>query len=166
MGLAVNTKVSLTSIEMHASLEAHQRSQGTTRLFDGGNTKFSTSLLPDIGKAVVGVLRNPEETKNRAVYIQSASTTQNELLAAAKRANPDFTGLTESRTTAKLEEDAYNKHQSEDSAKSAIIDFIVLSVLDPACGSSWNEHNDNRLLGIQEMSQADLDKFIAQYVSN
>lgn len=58
----------------------------TAHLYNGGDISFSTSTLEDAGKSVVGVLKHPEETKNRAVYVQSVQTTQNKLLGLAKKA--------------------------------------------------------------------------------
>ncbi|APA07638.1 hypothetical protein sscle_03g024080 [Sclerotinia sclerotiorum 1980 UF-70] len=54
-------------------------------LYDGGDRTSSTTTLPDIGRAVVGVLKHPEETKNRAVYVQSYATTLKNLAAVGKK---------------------------------------------------------------------------------
>ena len=56
---------------------------------DGGDVKFSTTTRDDVGKAVVGVLGNLEETRNRAVYVQGAVLTLKELLGLAKEALGD-----------------------------------------------------------------------------
>lgn len=53
---------------------------------DGGNTKFSTTTRATAGKAVVGVLSNPEETKPRAVYVQSAVLTMRDLFGLTREA--------------------------------------------------------------------------------
>jgi hypothetical protein len=53
---------------------------------DGGITKFSTTTLATVGKAVVGLLKKPEETKNRAVYVQDGALTLKDLLTLSKLA--------------------------------------------------------------------------------
>lgn len=60
----------------------------TARIFDGGSTKFSASTLWDIGLATASVLQHAqdEKLKNKLVYVQSISTTQNELVASVERA--------------------------------------------------------------------------------
>lgn len=57
-------------------------------LVDGGDLLFSTTSLPSVGDAVVGILSHPAETKNRAVRIHDLVTSQSKLLALAKQAAP------------------------------------------------------------------------------
>jgi uncharacterized protein YbjT (DUF2867 family) len=59
-----------------------------TRIYDGGNDKHSFTLLSDIAQAVVEVLKHPEEIHNRAVYIQSAALSQNEVIDIAQKVKP------------------------------------------------------------------------------
>ena len=42
---------------------------GKPRIFDGGDQFFASTTLESVGQAVVGVLKHPDETKNRAVYV-------------------------------------------------------------------------------------------------
>lgn len=53
-----------------------------------GNIPFSGVLISTNGEAVVGVLTNLDKTKNRSVFVRDFSTTQNELLAMARRIAP------------------------------------------------------------------------------
>ncbi|KAI0880490.1 NAD(P)-binding protein [Annulohypoxylon maeteangense] len=53
---------------------------------DGGDQKYSVSNLETVGKAVVGVLKNLEATKNRPVYIQDATISQKQLAGYLKKA--------------------------------------------------------------------------------
>lgn len=62
---------------------------GEPVLYDDGDTPFSSALLSDVGRAVVGVLTHPNETTNRQVTVSSVVTTQNKLLALAKKADPE-----------------------------------------------------------------------------
>ncbi|KAI9792842.1 MAG: hypothetical protein M1816_001574 [Peltula sp. TS41687] len=59
----------------------------TATIWDKGETVWSTSNLATIGRAVVGVLLHPEETKNRYVYVQSFNVSQNDVLAALEKAS-------------------------------------------------------------------------------
>jgi putative NADH-flavin reductase len=54
-------------------------------IFDDGDVKWSATTLRTIGLAVVRILRKLEETKNRMLYIQSFSTSQNELMRSIGR---------------------------------------------------------------------------------
>jgi len=57
----------------------------TALIYDSGDTKFSTTNLATIGAAVAAILRKPEETANKHVYISSFTTSQNEVLAALEK---------------------------------------------------------------------------------
>jgi hypothetical protein len=69
-------------------------------ILDGGNRPFSTSNLSQIGNAVVAVLSKPDETANQFIYIDSFTTTQNEILAELEKATGEKWKVTKSTTEA------------------------------------------------------------------
>lgn len=137
--------------------------RGPTQIYGDGNIKHSTTLLSDVGKAVVGILRHPEETKNRTVYVQSACVTQNELLEIAKKVKPDFKPETNTIGLEELEKGAYEKLGKGEDVMGAMIDFIKVSIFNPECGSNWSATKDNALLDIKELSQEELEAVVAKY---
>lgn len=64
---------------LYGNLKTHE-----VTLWDGGNTKFSTTTLASVGKAVVGVFRNLEGTKNQELRVADATITQRELIGIVK----------------------------------------------------------------------------------
>ncbi|KAK5719061.1 hypothetical protein LTR17_015395 [Elasticomyces elasticus] len=56
----------------------------TVSLWDSGNEPVATTILTDIGIAVVGLLGLPEDAVNRPFKVASMRTTQNEILAALR----------------------------------------------------------------------------------
>jgi uncharacterized protein YbjT (DUF2867 family) len=137
---------------------------GPTRVFDGGDDKHSTTLLKDVGQAVVGVLKHPEETQNRAVYVQSASVSQNQLIEVARKAKPGVKIGRQDASVEKLLEDSHKQLvQGGDQIGSAMFGFIVVSVFGNSkeYGNSWSEKNDNELLGIKEIGAEDLEQLVA-----
>ena len=137
---------------------------GPTRVFDGGDGRHSTTLLKDIGQAVVGVLKHPEETKNRAVYVQSAAISQNELIEIAKKAKPGVKIERQEASVEKLVEDSHKQlEQGGDQIGSAMFGFIVVSVFGDSVeyGNEWSEKNDNELLGIKELTTEELEGLVA-----
>lgn len=137
---------------------------GPTRIFDGGDEKHSTTLLSDIAQAVIGVLKRPDETKNRKIYVQSAAISQNELIEIAQKAKP---GLKVERQDASVEDilsDSRKKlAQGGDQIGSAMFGFILISAFGDSkeYGNLWNEKNDNELLGIKETTAEEIQDLIA-----
>ena len=60
---------------------------GTMRVWDGGDTRFSTANMDDIGAGVASLVTDPKmraDNLNQTVYISSHQVTQNEILAAVE----------------------------------------------------------------------------------
>lgn len=58
----------------------------TATLIDGGKTRFTATNVAQIGRALVAILNQAEETANRLVFVESFTTTQLEILAALEKA--------------------------------------------------------------------------------
>lgn len=134
------------------------------RIYDGGDRKVSTTLLADIGKAVVGVLQHPENTKNRAVYVQSAAVSQNELLALAMKHDAGLHVETEAVDLAELEKRSFEELQKkEPDVKKAVYGYICVALFGESSGGLWG-NTDNELLGIKELSEEELEAVVARSV--
>lgn len=57
--------------------------QRKCHLQNGGDVPFTLTRMDDYGKAVVGVLANPEKTKNRVIYVEGYRATQRQILKLA-----------------------------------------------------------------------------------
>lgn len=132
-------------------LDARERK---ATLFNGGDVRFSATLLGDIAKAVVGVIEKREETSNRVVYVQSAVVTQKQLIGYAKEKDGREWSFTAKETDELLGEIA------EAEAKGDFHTCFVLSPIvgcsDPEYGCDYSGHSDSELLGIKEMSEEEL----------
>lgn len=73
-------------------------------IFDGGDRRFSTSNLSQLGNAVVAVLSKPTVTANQYLYIDSFTASQNEILAALESATGEKWTVTKSTTEAAVAE--------------------------------------------------------------
>ncbi|KAF4551244.1 Hypothetical protein D9617_14g077010 [Elsinoe fawcettii] len=135
-------------------------SGGTTKLFDGGDTKFSATNLPDIGKAVAGVLQNPDKYKGKFVQINSAVVTQNQLLAAAKKAG--LNTPTEPASTAEVYKSSLETLQSgKGDIGAAMVGFIFAALYDPSYGNVYDQ-KDSQDLGIKVLSDSEVEQLVAQ----
>ena len=57
----------------------------TVTLYDEGKEKFSGTSLPTIGKAIIAILKHPQLTQNKRVYLADGTFTQLEVLKAFEK---------------------------------------------------------------------------------
>lgn len=131
-------------------------------LYDGGETPYSTTPLHAIAKGVVGVLKSPDETANRAVRIHGAVLTQKRLLELGKKAlGEDGWTVTESST-----EDGMKQGFEIFKQEPGRIMEWALKMLESAIFS--NKHTpefaevDNKLLGVPNVDDAEIIGYIRQ----
>ena len=129
-------------------------------LFDGGDRTFSTNTLATIGKAVAGVLAHPEQTKNRAVYVQDTATTQQKLVAIGKRVTGPQ-GWKESVVPIdELLEQAWAElGKDKPNPDNFVLHFIKAAVWGEGHGGHF-EKLDNDLLGIEQMSETEVQGLV------
>ncbi|KAM3083830.1 hypothetical protein ACMFMG_002060 [Clarireedia jacksonii] len=128
---------------------------GKPRIFDGGDQLFSTTTLETIGHAVVGVLSKPEETKNRAVYIQDLTTSQNRLLALAKEIAPEKSFEPVPVSTDDIYKSSNEKLSKGEVTMEVMVGYIFVSIFGEGYGGKM-EKTDNELLGLGQKTEEDL----------
>lgn len=128
-------------------------------MYDGGDQPFSTTRTSTIGKAVVGVLQRPEETRNGYVYVHEAGVTQKQL---ARLASKDAWEAEDVRT-AVLEREAYAElGKKEPDFSKAMFGFIKRAIWGDGYGGVFVKV-DNELLGIDMMSEQELQAVAREY---
>ena len=148
----------------HGFLGPDLRKRQMTYL-DGGVSKFSTTTLATMAKAVVGVLKKPEETANRAVYVQDAALTLKDLFRLSKGALGDE-GWKEidGGTTEQKENLSYEKLAKGQKDMGVFVGFLLSAIFREGYGGHFQQL-DNQLLGIEEMKETgivDLIKEVAK----
>ena len=129
-------------------------------LLDGGERVFSTTSLPSIGKATAAVLKHPEETKNRAVYIHDTAITLKKLATISKKAlgedgwTTDYVSIDEMYNNAWAE---LKKPQPNHNV--FVFGFLKTGIWGEGYGAHY-ERNDNALLGLKELSDAELQELV------
>lgn len=78
--------------------------QKSAVLYDGGNTTFSVTTLPQIGNAVSAILSKPSESANRYVFSATAKITQRNLLNILEKETGVEWTITENTTQGLLME--------------------------------------------------------------
>lgn len=122
-------------------------------LYDGGNVKISFTTLASVGKAVVGIVRHQDETKNRSIYIHDVVATQNELIELVKSIDgQEWT--TEVRSTKDIADASYEelKKPNADFGKAAF-GFLPAAAFSEAGTPDFTGRTDNELLGLSVFSE-------------
>lgn len=140
-------------------------SEYKSKIYGSGDQLFSTATTATVGKAVAGILSHPDETKNRAVYIQDAAVSQNKLLAMAQKLTPGKTWETTHVDLAEMKANADANIAKGIFDMPTMYSYIFLSIFG---GDEYGPHwakNDNELLGIKEMSDEEVFEIVKKYVS-
>lgn len=117
-------------------------------LFNGGDSQFSSTSMPTVGDAVVGVLTHPMETRNRPVYISEIIFSQNQLLSVAKQIAPSKPWAPVTVDLDVLVGSAIERFTQGQHDLPTVVPILLKSILDPEYGVKFME-NDNDLLGIK-----------------
>lgn len=131
-------------------------------LYDGGDRPFSTTTLSGIGKAVAGVLRHPEKTKNRAIYVNEAVLTQRDIMKIADGIKP---GNWETIVvdTVKMEQDARDGLKQPNPSPYLTYDFYKRAIWGEDFGQVFEE-TDNELVGLKMLSGKAVADIVRSYL--
>ena len=132
--------------------------QHTGTLYNDGGVPFSSTTLADVAKAVLGVIRNQQQTANRLLYIQSATVTQNQLIQYAKDKDGKAWSLKQQDTGEILKDSHVRLDNHDDQA--AMNGFCVVAMWDPRYGGDFSKHLDNELLGLEQLDDVGVRKVV------
>jgi uncharacterized protein YbjT (DUF2867 family) len=134
-----------------------------TQLVDGGDTIFSATTLASVANAVYGILKHPEETKNRAVYVEDAKISQNKVLELAKRAAPEKPWGVKHVRLDELTDEADKKLAEGVFDYPSIMAYLYRSIIGADNGGSF-EKNDNELLGLKGKTEEELFEIVKTFL--
>ncbi|KAI8958661.1 NAD(P)-binding protein [Daldinia sp. FL1419] len=130
-------------------------------LWDGGDRAFSTTTVASTAKAVSEVLKHPEETKNRCVFVQNARLSPKQLFEHAKKAVGSDGWKSEVKSTDERLKQGYAELEKGNNDRMA---FVTAAIWGEGYGAHFDKV-DNELLGIKEFSDAELQDFIKGYAN-
>jgi hypothetical protein len=131
-------------------------------LFDEGDNRISSTSLPNVGKALAGILKNSEATKNKIVRISEVILTQNKLLRIADGLRPDIKWEISKVLASAVLKEGLDGISAGDFTVSVIMKIVTGTVAaGDVYGSAYDE-TDNELLGIKELAEKDLRKLVAE----
>lgn len=131
------------------------------RLFDEGDNRISSNSLANVGKAIVGVFKNFAATRNKIVRISEVIVTQNQVMKIAADLRPDITWKIDKVQTSVLLKEGIDDYQTDGATMPVVMNMIGgTAMAGDTYGSAYDE-TDNHLLGVKDMTEADLRKLIA-----
>ncbi|KAF5238827.1 hypothetical protein FANTH_10155 [Fusarium anthophilum] len=131
------------------------------QMFDKGEHGFSATSLHNIGKAVAGALKVPEETKNRNLFIHDTVLTQAKILAIAKKYSSPTVQWTETKVDGQKEFEKSLDNFSKDPKNFNLIFPLLKAQL--LCGKYRTAYTkvDNELVGLPLLTDEELEKKLA-----
>ncbi|KAK1087579.1 hypothetical protein LTR33_000984 [Friedmanniomyces endolithicus] len=131
------------------------------QMIDGGETPFTSNSLDIIAKGTVAVLKHLDETANRAVRLNGAMVTLNQVLGYAKKyAGADGWEVDEVTTEALEQEGMKNFKAKPEDPSGYMMQFIKLAIYGPEFGGNFDSNNDNALLGLKKMTDEEVEQLV------
>ncbi|RAL04829.1 uncharacterized protein BO80DRAFT_490986 [Aspergillus ibericus CBS 121593] len=134
----------------------------TATLLDEGDNRLSATSLSMVGRAVAAILQNFDATKNKVLHTSQAILTQNQALEYAKERRPDIDWRTSHVQTSVLLQEGVEDLRAGDFSLLAVMKLMKGTALAGDTYGAAYDVTDNELLGIKELTPADLKKLIAQ----
>ncbi|TAQ87792.1 hypothetical protein B7494_g3892 [Chlorociboria aeruginascens] len=129
--------------------------------YDEGDNKISATSLPNVGKAIVGILKNFGATKNTIVRVSEVILTQNQVLKIAEALRPEIKWqITKVQTSAVLKE-GLEEASAGDFSMPVVMKILTGTSFSGETYGGFYEETDNELLGIKELTEEDLKKLVA-----
>ncbi|MCJ1485900.1 hypothetical protein MMC06_006075 [Schaereria dolodes] len=132
----------------------------TATIFDSGNHQWPATTLPTIGLAICGILKKPEETANKYLFVDSFVTSQNEVLAALEKSTGQKWTVNHSTADSLL---ATGREKLGNKDFSGIMQLIQAGVYGEQneCNYTTRETLSNGLLGLpKETVQDEIAKIV------
>ncbi|KAF7532856.1 hypothetical protein G7054_g7593 [Neopestalotiopsis clavispora] len=131
-------------------------------VWDDGKYKFSGITRENVARAVVGVLKNPDITANRHVYVSSFEASLNDLVATAEKIQDTRYSIlhTSTETEAEAARNALASGNFMAAAK-----LLLVATLNPGYGSNFADegHLWNDKLGVP---RENLTEVVARVIQN
>lgn len=135
----------------------------TARVFDEGDTPFSTSSLAVIGRTIVKLLTDADAyaaSRNAYIYTASHTTTQAELLAAAEKAAGTKFAVTKVDGKKLLAESKEKLKQGDFSAVRSLIQLVAFTKIDGEALTDYRAYGIfNEKFGVTD---SDLEEEVAK----
>ncbi|KAL8407706.1 hypothetical protein RB594_006517 [Gaeumannomyces avenae] len=133
-------------------------------LMDGGNNAVPWTSLDDVGRAVAELMLRPGETENRPVFVQTCAASPRRMLELCR----DAFGTAPDDWDVRCADSTVVRDGAMTLVRAGKVDMQVFGALvayansQPDLAHPWGEKCDNELLGIKELSDAELMQLIRE----
>jgi len=133
-------------------------------IVNGGDLKFSTTPIPEVAKAITGVFKNLEGTRNKLIYVQSLLLTQNQIVKIGEK----LTGTKweiENVNSKDLEASAWEElKKPKPDPRAFAYPFLRSAIFGGDYGADYSEKAENDLVGLKPLSESDLEAEVKHYL--
>nr|POE82751.1 pinoresinol reductase 1 [Quercus suber] len=134
-------------------------------IFDGGDTVHTVAPLEFVARGVVSVLLHPVETMNRIVRLHGAAMTQNKLLERIQRfVGRDGWKISHVSTEDREKQGEQILRDEPSNWMGWAIPFLQVAVFGERFRGNFADNNDNELLGLKGMTDADIEEIVRRHV--
>ncbi|PCG93416.1 Hypothetical protein PENO1_082510 [Penicillium occitanis (nom. inval.)] len=125
----------------------------TATIWDGGDKRFTLVNERELGQSVISVLKHPQETANKYIYVSSVETTQKEILQALEGETASKWKVIDTTSDAQKSE-AFKRLGDGDFSGAFILVRATSYANDPALHANYATDEDlsNDLLGLEPES--------------
>jgi len=129
-------------------------------LWDGGDTKVSTTTLASVGKVVAGVFHNLEATKNKEIRVADTTITQKQIIEIAKEIDgKEWT--TKTGSTAEAYQIALDEFKKpEPNIMVAIFNQLYRILFSVEHGTCYEDKLDNDKVGLSVMTKEQVKEVV------
>ncbi|KAK5705325.1 hypothetical protein LTR97_002443 [Elasticomyces elasticus] len=129
--------------------------------WDGGDVPVTANSVDFIARGIVSVLQHLDETKDRAVRLNDAVITQNQLLAYAKKYAGEDGWEVEEVNGEAMEKEAYaNLKTTPEDPNGYLLHFIKRAIYGAGFGGNFEHNNDNEVLGLKQKTDAEVEQLV------
>jgi putative NADH-flavin reductase len=122
-------------------------------LWDGGDTRVSTTTLASVGRAVVGILKNVEATRNKEIRVADTTVTQKQIIDIVKQLDGKEWTTTEGSTAEAYRIGVDEMAKPQPDMYVAVMNQLYRILYSTEHGTDFGDKLDNELVGLSLMSE-------------
>ncbi|ETN43586.1 uncharacterized protein HMPREF1541_02745 [Cyphellophora europaea CBS 101466] len=129
-------------------------------LWDGGETRVTTTTLASVGKAVAAIFKNLEATKNRTVRIADTTVTQKQLLGILEELDGKKWTTKQGSTAEAYRAGLEEWKRPQPNMQVAIVNQLMRIIFSEEHSPDYADKLDNKVLGLPVMTEEQVKEVV------